>query len=115
VGFTGIISAYSGVDPTTPIDINGGQTGSTGNPTTPSVTTTAVGDWLVGVWSTWNSNVSLTAPSGMTARQSFSRSDPILLADKALGAAGATGTQIATVSATPAFWTGQAVALRRAP
>jgi uncharacterized repeat protein (TIGR01451 family) len=114
-GFSGIISAYSGVDTANPIEVHAGATGTTSGATAPSVTSTIDGDWLVDVWSAWTSNVTLGPPSGMTSRQSFNRSDPLLLADKALGAAGATGTQTATTAPAPALWTGQAVVLRRAP
>jgi hypothetical protein len=112
VGFTGIIVAYSGVDTTAPINVSGGQTGTTSGANAPSVTTTAANDWLVGIWSAWNNNVSLTTPSGMTLRQRYSGGDPLLVSDKSLAAAGATGIQTASSSSSPAFWTGQVVALR---
>jgi hypothetical protein len=114
IGFTGIISAYTGVSTTNPIDVSGGLTGTTANAVAPSVTTTAGGDWLVGVWSTWKSNVGLTVPSPMIVRQAFNGGDPLILADKPLGGTGATGPQTATTSVSPGFWTGQAVALRAA-
>jgi hypothetical protein len=112
IGFTGIISAYACVDTIAPIDAHAGETGSSGDPVAPSITTTSANDWLIGVWSSWNNNVTLTAPSGMTARRMLSGSDPMTLADQPLGSPGPSGTRTATASGETRFWTGQAVALR---
>src|SRR5439155_146959 len=68
VGFTGIISAYSGVSTVTPVEVANGQTGTTANAVAPSVNAATAGDWLVGVWSTWNPNLFLIAPGDMTLR-----------------------------------------------
>jgi uncharacterized repeat protein (TIGR01451 family) len=111
-GFTGIVAAYSNVDIANPIDAHGGQTGSGTSATAPSITTSTADDVLVGVWSSWNSNLSLTPPGGMTTRQSYSRSDPLTFAERAAPAAGATGTSTATASANPNTWTAQVLALR---
>jgi hypothetical protein len=83
--------------------------------TAPSVTTTTDGDWLVGVWSAWTSNISMVAQAGMTQRISNSQCCPLTLADVDLGAAGPSGNHSAFASASPVFTTGQSVALRKAP
>jgi hypothetical protein len=79
------------------------------------VTAAGVNDLLITVWSAWNNNVTITPPVGMTSRAQFTASDPIDLADTPLADTGATGTQTATASTSPGFWTGQSVALRAAP
>jgi hypothetical protein len=113
IGFTGIIAAYSGVDVANPIEVSGAQTGtSSSGASAPSLTTTTANDWLIGVWSAWNNKVTLSPPAGMTSRRQFASGDPLTLADKALGAAGPTGVQTASVSKAPGFWTGQALVLR---
>jgi hypothetical protein len=111
---TGIISDYTGVNTSNPIDVQGGATGTSTNAAAPSVTTSTSNDLLIGVWSAWNGNLTLSPPSGMTARFGFSNNDPITLADKSIGASGSTGTQTETSSSAPGFWTGQSVALRPA-
>jgi uncharacterized repeat protein (TIGR01451 family) len=111
----GQIAAYIGVDPSNPIDGSSGQTGTLTLATAPSVTTTTDGDWLVGVWSAWTSNISMVAQAGMTQRISNSQCCPLTLADVDLGAAGPSGNHSAFASASPVFTTGQSVALRKAP
>src|SRR5207244_2819112 len=89
------------------------QTGtSNSGASAPSLTTTTANDWLIGVWSAWNNKVTLTPPVGMTSRKQFASGDPLTLADKALGAVGATGVQTASISRSPGFWTGQVIVLR---
>ena len=112
-GLTGIIADYSGADVVNPIDVSGGQTGTASSgATAPSLTTTTANGRLVGIWSTWNTSVTLGPPTGMTNRKRFAAGDPVMLADEAVGGPGATGAPTASVSSAPGFWTGQAVALR---
>jgi hypothetical protein len=115
VRFTGIIAVYRGASITAPVDAQGGQTGSTASPVAPSITAVGSNDVLVAVWSGWDAQVIITPPAGLTTRTQFSSTDPIELADAPLPGAGAIGTQTATASASPGFWTGQAVALAAGP
>ena len=100
----GIISTYSGVDPTTPIDVENGQT--TANSTThatPTVTTTGASRLLVTIHvihavATW------TPPAGMTERVDFSNNgsgqavESVELSDVLQPVAGATGAKTATAT-----------------
>jgi hypothetical protein len=115
VGFTGIIAAYSGVNPASPIELTAGQTGTASGATAPSLAAATSNDLLIAVWSTWNGDVRLSAPAGMITRQRFSGPDPIALADKPIPAAGPTGAQTASPSIPSGFWTGQLILLRSAP
>jgi len=111
-GISGIIAAYTGV---AGVEVSAGQTGTSMKAVAPSVNAANAGDWLVGAWTAWNSNVVLTPPTGMTQRRRFSAGDPLLMADKALLSSGATQTQRASTSAPPAFWTGQVLVLHARP
>ena len=70
---TGGIQAYIGVSTSTPADVYGGQIGTSNSPTTPSLTTTAASDWLIGVWAVWNGNVTINLPIGMTGSSTANR------------------------------------------
>ena len=82
--------------------------------TAPSVSPTLSTDRLIGVWSAWNNNIAISPPSGTTQRASIATNTPMVVADKPLTLAGATGPQTAAMSANPANWTAQLVALRPA-
>src|SRR5439155_14557915 len=97
------VAVYHNVDPTNPIDVQSSQgTGSGTGVTAPSVTTTSAGEQLVMVESGLNN----TLPATWTPPPTMNivvptNSNPLValsIADKALGAAGATGSQMATLS-----------------
>jgi hypothetical protein len=113
----GGIVAYSGVDPTTPIDAHGGQiNASSTSLTAPSITTTGANRMLVAFYAIPNLTT-YTAPAGMTER--FDQQVPAANQykvtasghDQLLLSGGATGTRVATV-ANSAVSVGQLVALR---
>lgn len=90
----GIISAYTGVDNTAPVDVSsldGG--GAAGFPTAASLTTAAASEMLVACAAD-AASVSWTAPTGMTLREAtFSANSATGLADVIQTAAGASGTK----------------------
>ncbi|MDH3292758.1 MAG: CSLREA domain-containing protein [Acidimicrobiia bacterium] len=110
----GAIVAYDGVDTANPIDAHGGQ----GNPesgtyTAPSITTTVSGATLVGFFAQRGGG-GTTPPAGMTERVDQGSGDGATeIADQLLGAAGPTGTRIASGPSTENV--GQLVALRPMP
>lgn len=112
----GGISAYSGVDTTTPVNVSGGQANAASTTVTaPSVTTTVANARLVGLFGTTN-NATFTPPSGMTERFDVAMdgagSDVAGEgADVNQAAAGASGTKAATASLN-AVNIGQLVALK---
>jgi hypothetical protein len=115
----GGIVAYSGVDPTTPIDAHGGQINTSSvTSTAPSITTTGVNRMLVGLFAK-STLTTHTPPAGMTER--FDQQVPaanqykvtVSATDQPLAAAGATGTRVAT-TAQAGHSVGQLVALRPA-
>jgi len=110
----GGIQAYIGVSTSTPVDVYGGQIGTSNSPTAPTLTTTAASDWLIGVWAVWNGNLTINLPTGMTSRINFTGGSPHRQADQALGAAGATGTRVATTSNTAGSWIAQAITIKSA-
>jgi len=96
---TGAIVAYSGVDTTTPINVENGQTtAASTSHSTPSITTTVANTMLVASFGlagtgTW------TAPAGMTERSdSTAQAVALEVADLLQASAGATGTRTATAS-----------------
>jgi hypothetical protein len=105
VGGASFLAAFSGVDPTTPVDASAGSSITTASSTyaAPSVTTTGVNDMLVASYFAWRNGgkgTTWTAPPGMTeigdATTTTSRSGSL---DNALqSAAGASGTKTATAS-----------------
>jgi hypothetical protein len=111
---TGGIQSYVGVSTSTPIDVSGGQSGTSNSPTTPSLTTTVDSDWLIGVWAVWNGNLTINLPTGMTSRINFTGASPHRQADQSLGTAGSTGTRVATTSQTAGSWIAQAIAIKPA-
>ena len=111
---TGGIHSYVGVSTSTPVDVSGGQSGTSNSPTTPSLTTTADSDWLIGVWAVWNGNVTMNLPAGMTSRINFTGGSPHRQADQSLGAAGTTGTSVTTTSTPAGSWIAQAIMMKSA-
>src|SRR2546428_6918561 len=96
---TGAIVSYSGVDTTTPINVENGQaTAASTTHSTPSITTTVANCRLVTSFAragtgTW------TPPAGMTERSDSTAQAVALGVDDLLQAsAGATGTKTATAS-----------------
>ena len=99
----GGIAAYSGVNTTTPVETSGAKINpSSTSITAPSVTSTAPGSMLVGVFGT-AINATMTPPSGMAEQADLKTgSGPkkvaVELADDTLEVAGATGQRVATAS-----------------
>src|SRR2546425_1547754 len=96
---TGAIVAYSGVDTTTPINVENGQaTAASTTHSAPSITTTVANTLLVASFAlpgtgTW------TPPTGMTERSdSTAQAVALEVADVLPATAGATGTKTATAS-----------------
>ena len=115
-GAAGEISAYVGVDSTTPVDGSSGHSGARSTSIrAPSVTTTSDGDLLVALFGS-ATNATITPPAVMinqasanaNAGKSKAASE---LADQIFGAAGDTGDRTASASAA-AVNIGQLVALR---
>ena len=116
----GGIVAYSGVDPTGPIDAHGGGVNASSTSiTAPSITTTGPGAMLVGLFGIAQLTTQ-TPPAGMTERydQAVPSTNTYKVttagADELAPAAGATGTRVA-VAATSGINIGQLIALRPAP
>ena len=114
---TGGIVAYSGVDPTGPIDAHGGGVNASSTSiTAPSITTTGPGRMLVGLFGIAQLTTE-TSPAGMTERydQAVPSTNTYKVttagADELVPAAGATGTRVA-LAATSGVNIGQLVALR---
>jgi hypothetical protein len=100
---SGGMLAYTGVDNTTPIDVENGQaTGQNTTHATPSITTTQPNEMLVAFFAipqaaTW------TAPTGMTKQIDVpenGRGNSLAVATVSQAGAGATGTKTATASTT---------------
>src|SRR2546422_9108293 len=97
----GSISAYSGVNTTTPIDVENGQaTASSTTHSTPSITTTVANAMVVATFSASFSNGTATndwtPPAGMTERFDKGTKPAIELADVVQASPGATGVKTAT-------------------
>ena len=112
----GIIVAYQGTDPSTPVDASSGQP----NPasisiTAPALSTTVPGALLVGFFGTV-SNPSITPPPGMieqteTIQNAGKNKISLETADTLLAATGSSGTRTATASQGSAN-IGQLIAIR---
>jgi hypothetical protein len=115
----GIIAAYQGVDPTTPVDTASGQPNdSSKSITAPALTTTVPGTLLVGFFGT-ASNSSTAPPSGMLEQAEVVQSGgknkiSLETADAFLPGSGSSGPRVATASAAAAN-VGQLLAIRPAP
>src|SRR5213594_1689905 len=97
----GSISAYSGVNASTPIDVeNGLATASSTTHSTPSITTTVANAMVVATFSASFSNGTATndwtPPAGMTERFDKGAKPAIELADIVQASPGATGVKTAT-------------------
>jgi hypothetical protein len=118
---SGGIAAYSGVNTATPVNAHGGQANaSSASVTAPSITTTVANAQLVGFFGTAR-GTTFTPPTGMTEQWDTASTGGGAAtrttsegADEALGAAGATGTRVATAAAAEVN-IGQLVALAPAP
>ena len=107
------IAAYTGVDPLTPLDVQGGGSGGSGNCVAPSITTTASNDLLIGSFANTASLTSFTPPGTMTERWDINTFGGASheLADEIFATPGATGTRTATPSsASP--WVAHTAAFR---
>src|SRR5256712_2839668 len=96
----GSISAYSGVNTTTPIDVeNGLATASSTTHSTPSITTTVANAMVVASFAVNNSNATTnqwTQPAGMTERIDRGPTPAIESAELLQASSGATGVKTAT-------------------
>jgi hypothetical protein len=98
----GSVACYRGVPGTSPLDASATQTVDANDDVSPSVTTSVANGVLICFLGD-NNTSSFTAPSGMTLRTT-NRFEGI--ADKQLGAAGATGSQTwGSVSQPVSAWT----------
>ena len=115
-GATALVSAYSGVSTTAPIDTHSGSANAaSAQITAPAVTTTVPGTRLVGLFAI-ASSTSITPPSGMTERAEATAATSTYkitgeTADTALSSAGSTGPRVATASRSTKN-IGQLIALR---
>ncbi|HEV8656755.1 MAG TPA: hypothetical protein VGR85_14705, partial [Candidatus Limnocylindria bacterium] len=105
----GAISAYSGVDTTTPVDTSGILATGGANPTTASITTAQAAEMIVVSFFAWTSGSASTwtPPSGMAERVEAATTSGFYsyeLADAVQPLAGATGAKPAT--ATPSTGSG---------
>ena len=112
------IAAYSGIDPTNPIDTSGGQANaSSSSITAPSINPTVTDTYLVGAFGDGNAPAPTgwTVPASMTDRFHLTVSSPSMVgvefADEAHPTTAATGTRVVTTPASAAN-IGQLVALR---
>ena len=94
------IQAYSGVDNTTPVDVEYGQSTPKGTMhATPSVTTTVANTMLVATHAAKVGNATWTPPEGMAERDEVSDPNVSMESSDVLQpAAGATGAKTATLS-----------------
>jgi hypothetical protein len=98
---SGGISAWSGVSTTNPIDAFAGSTATSLTITAPSVTTKGGCDRLLALNGIWTTAPAITPAATMTERYDVASAEPQSdtgseSADQILGAAGATGTRVAT-------------------
>jgi hypothetical protein len=119
--WVGAIQSFSGVDTTTPIDVQSGAgTAVALTHATPSVTTTGANRMIVTSHMVIQGNLSWTPPAGMTEALEFRRGSGTPGASAELSyvlqpAAGATGTKTATISgSTSVAGAAQIIALRPA-
>ena len=115
------VAVYRGVDPVAPTD-GVSETGGTASLSLPGVTTSDDGDWLLGIGGgqslsattgTWSSTSGLSVRKASPAGSAVDAS--VVIADKTLGVAGATGAQALSYSNASSAVRGVLVALRRLP
>lgn len=101
-GSVAVVSRYSGVDTTTPVDVSAGTTNGNGSTITlPTRTTVTNGAWLIGAAGFNGAGATLAPPGSMTERGdadgAFASNDlEANLADENIPTAGATGTRAFT-------------------
>jgi hypothetical protein len=111
---SGGIAAYSGVNPTVPVDATASATGASGNAALPSATTSAPNDLVLAVAS-FAAATTVTPDASTTERFDVaSGSNTTEVADFAQASAGATGAKTATPLNSTGVWIAQTVALRDA-
>jgi hypothetical protein len=111
---SGGIADYSGVNATVPIDASASATGTSGNASAPSVTTSAANDQVLAIGS-FGAAISATPASGTTERFDVaSGSNVTEAADSAQTTAGATTARTITPLITTGPWIAQTLALREA-
>ena len=112
---SGAISAYSGVNTTTPVEVAGtAGLGTTTSIAAPSVNSAFNGAMVIGAFGI-NADSTITEPAGMTERGEIVSATRIRteISDVVLASAGATGTKTAT-AATAAATIGQLIVLKPA-
>ncbi len=112
------LAAYTGVDPTTPVEVFGsGTNASVTAQLAPSVTTLSANAQVIRVWGV-KKETTLTPPAGVTERADTTStgtgSVTVAIGDAAQPAVGASGTATAT-SASVGFGANITLALKRAP
>ena len=113
----GGITAFAGVDPADPIDVQAGQVGDDSTVVAPSVTTSVDGAQLVGLFASANGNTDVTPAGPLTTRyQEKTRAGgngiSVAAGTEPRPTAGSTGNR--TASADDADYAGQLIALRPA-
>ncbi len=112
-----VISSYTGVNTSTPVDADNGQANAASTTiTAPSVTTTVANTMLVGGFGLLEGGQSISPPAGMTERVDISPAGPNLtleMSNELRAVAGATGQRDATASFSDTS-IGQLIALRPA-
>jgi hypothetical protein len=114
VSANGGIVAYEGVDPAAPIVADGGASGKSGMPATPSVAVVDDSKAKLVVFFASNKPTALATPTGMTERNllnSVGADSSSLAADEDWTGTGATGSKTVTAGE-DAAWTAQFVVVR---
>jgi hypothetical protein len=118
VPVAGVVAAYSGVHRTTPLGPSAAAVGYGATASTPSVTTTLAGAWVVHVLT--KRQETLPAPTGTTARWGLPSATSgnawvgATGADEVRAVPGATGSRTSSLSTFTSEWVSQAVVLRPA-
>ena len=113
---TGGISAFTNVDTTSPIDVSGATTGSSGNAVSPNLTTNYNNDRVINVVGIGvGSAATVTPAAGLTERYDvYARNMVQSSADGTQSNSGATGTKTAVPSQASLAWLSQLIALKPA-
>lgn len=108
----GTVLAYTGIDTSTPSDVDSGQNSNSSTATSPSVTTTATDDLDARVYQTWTTN-SVTLDGSLSSRVNFgTNGSSIAVGDRNQATAAATGALNATLGANSA-WIGQTATFKQ--